>query len=127
MQDSELNPNQKRALAALLTQPSVAAAAKACGLAERTLYHYLAQPTFKAELRQRQDKVLAATTAALVGLSGEAVTALSEVLSNPTATDAVKVRAALGWLRHARESVELSALAERVTVLETKILSGGAK
>ena len=121
MQKQELSRNQIKAVSALLAHPSVATAAKACGLTERTLYNYLADPAFKAELRRRQDEVIAATTAALVGLSGNAVAVLQDVLSDPEATHAVKVRAALGWLKHTREAVELDALAERVAALEEKV------
>lgn len=121
MQKPELSRNQIKAVSALLANPSMATAAKACGLAERTLYNYLADPVFKAELCRRQDEVIAATTAALVGLSGNAVAVLQDVLSDPEATHAVKVRAALGWLKHTREAVELDALADRVAALEEKV------
>lgn len=121
MAKSELNTNQRKALAALLAEPTVTAAAARAGLAERTLYYYLSDETFKRELRQRQDAILASVTSALVGLSGEAVQVLRAVLSDPKATASVKVRAALGWLKHTRDSVELDVLADRVAALEEKI------
>lgn len=124
MKESELSANQKRALVALLTCPSVAAAAEAVGLSERTLYNYLANDVFKTELRKRQDQAIAATTAALVGLSGEAVKVLRDILADPDATNAVKCRVALGWLREKREAVELQDLAARVSALEEQILRG---
>jgi len=125
MAKSELNANQKKALAALLATTSVTAAAERCGLAERTLFGYLANETFKAELRSRQDAILSSVTSALVGLSGEAVATLRDLLESKTATDAVKCRAALGWLRNVRDAVELRDLADRVAALEAQI--GGAK
>jgi len=125
MAKSELNTNQRKALVALLAEPTVKAAAESCGLAERTLYLYLTDETFRAELRARQDAILASVTAALVGLSGEAVRVLREVLDDPKATASVKVRAALGWLRHTRDAVELADLSDRVAALEQKI--GGGK
>ena len=97
------------------------AAAKRCGLTERTLYNYLADEAFRTELHRRQDQVIAATTAALVGLSGAAVATLQEVLTDPDASQATKVRAALGWLKHTRDVVELDALTERVAALEEKL------
>lgn len=120
----ELNRNQKRALEALLSEPTVTAAAERCGLAERTLYYYLADATFRTELRQRQDAILGAVTASLVGLSDEAVQTLRDVLSSTNASDSVKVRAALGWLKNVRDAVELDALADRVAALEEKIGGG---
>ena len=125
MARSELNANQKKALAALLATTSVTAAAESCGLAERTLFGYLANEVFKAELRARQDAILSSVTSALVGLSGEAVQVLRAVMSDPLATHAVKVRAALGWLRNVRDAVTLADLSDRVAALEQK--TGGAK
>jgi len=125
MAKSELNANQKKALAALLAEPTVKAAAESCGLAERTLYGYLADETFKAELRARQDAILSSVTSALVGLSGSAVQTLRDLLESKTVSDSVKCRAALGWLRHARDAVELADLSDRVAALEQKI--GGGK
>jgi hypothetical protein len=122
--NGELNTNQKKALAALLAEPTVKAAAEACGLTDRTLYNYLADPDFKAELRARQDAILASVTSALVGLSGSAVQTLRDLLESETATDAVKCRAALGWLRTVRDVVELADLADRVAILEEKIGGG---
>jgi hypothetical protein len=125
MTKTDLSTNQRKALSALLAEPTVAAAAEKCDLTERTLYRYLNDETFRRELRARQDAILSSVTSALVGLSGEAVQTLRDLLESKTATDAVKCRAALGWLKHTRDSVELADLSDRVAALEEKI--GGAK
>ena len=118
MQEPELSRNQKKALAALLAAPTVASAAAACKLTERCLYNYLADPTFKAELRRRQDETISAATAALSGLTGVAIETLRNVLADPDATHAVRVRAALGVLEQRRRIGELDDLSERVAALE---------
>jgi len=125
LQKSGLNANQKRALTALLSCPSLRAAALACNLSERTLYSYLQLPAFKAELRARQDAVLLSVTSGLAGLSGSAVEVLQGVLSDPDTSASVRVRAALGWLSEVRRGIELEALADRVSQLEQG--TGGAK
>ena len=84
--------NQRKALEALLSEPTVRGAAEAAGIGERTMRRYLADPAFKAELRQRQDEVITATTAALVGLSGKAVQTLCDILDSRRASHAVKAR-----------------------------------
>jgi aryl carrier-like protein len=114
---SELGTNQRRALEALLAEPSIRAAAEACKLTERTLYRYLSDPAFRAELHARQDEILAATTAALVGLTGDALSELRRIMTGGD-TDSVRVRAIATWLRHTRDAVELDQLAERVAALE---------
>ena len=118
MQESELSRNQSKSLAALLAHPTVAAAATACGLTERCLYNYLADPTFKAELHKRQDETISAATAALSGLTGTAIETLRDVLADADASHAVRVRAALGVLEQRRRIGELDDLAERVSKLE---------
>jgi len=125
LQKNTLNSNQKRALTALLSSPSIRAAALACKLSERTLYGYLQLPDFKAELRARQDAVLLSVTSGLAGLSGSAVEVLQGVLSDPDTSASVRVRAALGWLSEVRRGIELEALADRVSQLEQG--TGGAK
>ena len=47
-----MTPKQNRALAALLTAPSKAAAAQAAGISPRTLRDYLADPTFRQEYQK---------------------------------------------------------------------------
>lgn len=123
MQTNELNANQKRALTALLSSPSIRAAAVVCKLSERTLYGYLQTPAFQTELRARQDAVLLSVTAGLSGLSGEAVEVLRATFSDPETSPSVRVRAALGWLSELRRGLELEALADRVAALEER--SGG--
>jgi hypothetical protein len=120
-QNGTLSTNQRRALAALLAEPTIRAAARTASLGERTLYRYLSDPVFKAELSARQTAILAQVTAAMVGLSGRAVETLRDVLDDKEATASVKVRAALGWLQQARQGVELQDLAERVTELERRL------
>lgn len=118
MQEKELSTNQKKALVALLHCSTVAQAAETCGLTERTLFAYLANPTFKAELRKRQDQAIAAATSALSGLAGTAIDVLRSVLEDPDASHACKVRAALGVLDQRRKSTELDDLAARLSDLE---------
>ena len=114
----KLSRNKRRALEAILSSPSIASAAQACGLTRQTLHTYLKNPAFKAELRKRQDAILTATVASLVGLSGESLSTLQEIRSDPDAKDADRVRASLGWLQQLTRTLELLDLSERVEALE---------
>jgi len=118
----ELNANQKRALEALLTTPSVAAAARICGLAKRTIWRYLGDDQFKRELRERQDLALSSVTTGLVAGGGLANVALWEILHDPGTSPSVKARVALGLLAAMGKSVELADLADRVAALEQNIM-----
>lgn len=114
-----------RAIDALLCCSTVRAAAAKAGLGERTIYRYLADSDFRAELHRRQDEALSAVTAALAGGMGSAVQALAGVLDDPECPQAVKVRAALGWLREGRAMVETDNLVDRVATLEKVLLEAG--
>jgi len=103
----------------------VRAAAKKAGLGERTIYRYLADPDFRAELHRRQDEALSAVTAALAGGMGSAVQALAGVLDDPECPQAVKARVALGWLREGRAMVETNNLVGRVAALENVLIETG--
>jgi len=113
-----LSANQRKAMIALLNSPSVRSAAAACGLHERTLGRYLADDTFRAELRRRQGEALAAATAALSGLAGKALTVLDRVMDSKDATDAAKLRAAGLVLSERWKAAEMVELVERIGALE---------
>ena len=112
-----LTTNQRRALEALLREPTVRAASAASNLNERTIYRYLRDPAFRAELRARQGEILTAATAALVGMSD---TMHAELCRIATAgeSDSVRARAISIWAKHARDTLRLDELTERIGRLE---------
>ena len=63
---------QRRALAALLAHSTIAEAATAAGLGERTVYRYLADAAFRDALQQEQDRLLSATRRRLAEYPGHA-------------------------------------------------------
>ena len=77
---SGLSRFQRRALAALLAHGTVIEAAHACGLAPRTLYKYLANAEFTAELYAHQDAIVTGVVARLTTLAGEGMDKLARAL-----------------------------------------------
>ena len=75
-----LNRNQQKVLAALLIHGTAKEAAAACGLAERTVYGYLANDAFTAELQKRQDAILAGVVAKMTTLAGAGMAQLEGAL-----------------------------------------------
>jgi hypothetical protein len=115
---TNLNRNQKNAIDALLRSPSVASAARHCGLSERTMWRYLDDDVFSRELKARQDDVLQATATALVGLSQEAIATIETVMTDSEIHPGTRLRAATNALKLMRDVVELDEIAERVAALE---------
>ncbi len=119
-QNDALNPNQKRALVALLVHPSVRKAAAAIHLNERTLWRYLADPTFKAELSSRQGLAIAAATAALAGLLTNATETWLSLLQDGDTSASVKARIAAGIVDAAVKLSSFSDVEQRVSDLENR-------
>ncbi len=114
----ELSCNQHKAINCLLNNASVEGAARCCGLTSRTLFRYLRDPLFSAELQRRRSALLDATSTGLVSLSQRSLETLAGILDDAEATDALKLRAALATLKLLYDHVELSELAARVAALE---------
>lgn len=115
---SGLSRNQRKALRALLATTTIRAAAEDCELSTRTLHRYLQEEGFKRALRARQDRILAATTAAMIGGRGKALETLETAQEDEESSWSVRVRAANYWLRHTADQVELAELLERVAAME---------
>ena len=78
---ADLTTKKRKAIEALLVASNTREAAKLAALGERTIHRYLAGDGFRAELQARQDQILAGTTAALVGLTSEAIESLRASLA----------------------------------------------
>jgi hypothetical protein len=111
------------ALAALLSEPTIEAAAKKAGIGESTLLRWLAEPEFKACYRAARRSVVESAIGRLQQAATQAMDALSRNLT--CGTPAVEVGAAKAMLDYAIKAVELVDLAERVEQLEQHGTSAG--
>src|SRR5262245_11792553 len=109
---SKFDDRMELAIAALLTQPTHAEAARTAGVSEATLQRWLRQPDFVTEYRAARRAVVEGAIAKVQAIAGEAVAALRRNLT--CGSPSVQVRAALGILDIAAKGVELTDLAERV-------------
>ncbi len=104
-----LTPKQLRAIEALLTQPDVATAMTAAGVARSTLYRWLKQSAFRRALQEAEVVAIAELQRSLIRLGKKAIKALETALDGK-ATVGVKVRAGnyiLGRLLQLHELVDL--------------------
>jgi hypothetical protein len=114
---------REKAIAALLSAPTLAQAAKKAGLSKATLYRWMQEPDFKAALRAARRGVVDATIGRLQAVTTEAVTALHKALTCTTPT--VRVSAARAILEFSFRSVELMDLEERLSALEQRVIEKG--
>jgi hypothetical protein len=113
---AKLGRRREDAIAALLTQPTVKAAAAQAGVNEKTLRAWLKQPAFRAQYQAARLAVLEGCVAQLLAAGADAVAKLRELLKsrNPHAA----ARAAIAILAAGAKGVEVMDLEARLAALE---------
>ncbi len=119
MQD--LTPKKEKAIAALLSESSVTAAAKKAGIAERTLYGWLHDDAFSEAYRQARREVVGQAVARLQQLSSAAVYVLAQLMADKATPASVRMHAARSIIDFAIRAVELEDLQQRVEALEASV------
>jgi hypothetical protein len=101
-----LTPKQARAVLALLTEPTVEAAAAAVGVTDRTIERWQQQPPFQAAYASARHKLFDEGLARLQGGVSKAVGILMDEMNNGT-NAARRLRAATAFLRLALKAHEV--------------------
>src|SRR5262245_13073431 len=91
---TDLTDKQRRAIAALLSEPTTKAAAEAAKVGETTIHRWLADSVFSAALKETRGRVFESTLAALQSASSKAVETLRDVMDDEKALPPAKVSAA---------------------------------
>ena len=121
-QVTALKPTQQRALTALMSEPSVAAAARAANVGQRTLHHWLEHDAAFIAAYRRIKRVAFEQAAGLTQrYAAMAVHTLAKVMVDPAAPYPARVTAAASILRFGRDSVELEDVLQRVEDLEARL------
>ena len=120
-----LSVRQQQAILALLNQPTIKAAAKSCGVGERTLYRWLRDPDFARAFRAARRDSFAHAVSLAQRYASLAVHTLAKLMSDPACGHSAKVAAATGILKFGRESIELDEMVGRIEALEGAAKSDG--
>jgi hypothetical protein len=100
----KLTAKQESVIAALLTEPTYAAAAAKAGIAESTLYRWMNHPEFRRAYRAARRELVEAAVGRIQSAAGEAVDALLAV-ARTGRRDGDRVRAAVALLGHATQGL----------------------
>lgn len=111
-------------LLALACGASVEAAARQCGISQRTVYRRLADESFRRELAALRADMVQRTAGALTAAATEAVRTLLELLKAPTPA-AARLGAARAVLEVGVKLRELAELETRLAVLEERLREAG--
>lgn len=109
------------AIAALISCPTLAEAARSAGIAEKTLWRWLQVPEFQACYRSARQEVVSQAIALIQGCMGAAVNTLKTVAGDDQAPPSARVAAARAILDLGLRVVEIEDLAERIERLEAII------
>jgi len=87
---AELSERQRRAVSALLTAPTVKAAAQQAGVGERTLRRWLTDPRFREAYRAASRRMLEDAAARLRAVAREAVDTLLAALQDDRTANRIR-------------------------------------
>lgn len=123
-QETELTPKQARALSAILTTPTLAAAADACGLSTRTMTNFMNMPHFRQALAQAEAQAMSEAARRLAIDASAAAQTLKDIMADPLAPAAARVNAARAWLALTPEFRRFANFEERLNELEKRLTDG---
>jgi len=112
---------QEKAIVALMAEPSIARAAQACGVHERTIHRWLETPVFMSAYRRARREAFSHAIALTQRYAPLAVQTLAKVMSDDSAPHSARVQAATSLLRFGRDGIELDDLQERIEALEAQM------
>jgi hypothetical protein len=107
---------RQAAIAALLECPTLAQAALAAGVCEKTLRTWLKQPEFLSSYREARRQVVEHAVGHVQQLTAKAAATLERNLDNGSGN--VEVKAAVALLEHAARGLDVFDLADKVQKLE---------
>jgi phage terminase small subunit len=114
----KLTRKQEALISALLTAPSLAAAAQQAGLSEVTAWRWLKDATFQAAYREARRAVVQQAIVQVQHATGTAVQTLVAVMQDNESPSSARVSAARSILEMAIRAVEIEDLEARITALE---------
>ena len=119
--NATLTPRQLRAVNALLTHPTVAAAAVVLGVAPSTIYRWLGENAFRAALAQAEGEAVAAAGRRLATLAETALDELARAMVDPMTPAPTRVRACEVILNNLLKYREIVGFEQRLAALEQEM------
>jgi len=114
----KLSRKQELAVASLLTQPTIVAAAEKTGVSEATLNRWMKREEFKEAFREARRDAVSQAVARLHQACAAAVATLVGVMADDSAPTGCRVSAAKTILEMAMRAVEVEELECRLVELE---------
>jgi len=116
-----LTPRQRAAVAALFQAKTRQEAAEICGVSQSTLYKWLRNPIFKAELLELETETRQTLRRRLSRGAGASLDTIAEIRDDQENPPALRLRAADLWLTHHEKLDDQSDFDRRLTALEERV------
>ena len=105
-------------ISALLSNPTIKAAATSCGLSERTVYDRLSEPQFKAKFDKARVELLEQHCYRLQQLIGSAVEEMARIATDKENSAQVRLNASESIIRNSLKLTEQVDILRRIERLE---------
>lgn len=110
-----------RAVTALITQPSIKAAAAYTGVTEKTMHKWLNDPEFSRRVQQAQLEVMQGVTKSIVNSGTQAIATLVEIMNDADNPAGARVTAARTVLDNTLKIFELQTIERRIEAIEKEL------
>jgi hypothetical protein len=118
--ENSITTKQHKAIAALLSERTIGAAARKAGIAERTLYTWMNEPAFRAALRDVEKSIIDDVTRRLSAGQELALDALEKLIQSAR-HESTKLRASVAWLELSLKYKDMYDIDERLRALEAAL------
>jgi len=116
--------SRTRALAALLSAPTIKAAAEQCGISEKTMHAWMREPDMAYALRQAQEDMARGAMRQVMQAVGRAVAVLTEIMEDAASAPMPRVVAAKTILEQTIRVYDLESVARRLEAIEGTLSDG---
>jgi AcrR family transcriptional regulator len=113
------NAKKEQLLIALLSNPTIKAAAKAAGVPESTIYNYLNDEDFSKEYAQRKRAAVQSAADYLQSRVQSATEIINAIMENELTPPQVRVSACRTVLEYHYRVLEIQEIKDRLTQLES--------
>ena len=124
---AKLGHKKEAAIVALLSHRSIEDAARAVGIAPKTLMRWLKEAEFNASYREARRAAFSQSVARLQQASGAAASTLVKIMVDQDTPASTRVRAAECIMNHAMKAIEVEDIEARVSELERATESSKSK
>ena len=117
----KLSRNKEKAIAALISCPSIPQAAREVGINENTLWRWLKDSGFSKSYQEARRQVVNQAVSRIQAKMAKAVDTLAEIILNKKALASARVSAAKEILAVGIKAVEIEDLEQRISQIEQYI------